>query len=107
MEWTADEMRDLKWTEEALGRLHQSLQDRGKWWWMWRIGDVQGELAVVLDEAKKGIYGTPIGDELAGIRMAGPRLGRVGPRNAASQRAQVRRDEQSETQARATYFGGR
>ena len=57
MEWSPEESADLRRAEQALERIRRSLKARGKWWWMWRIQDVQHEVQRVKREALAGQYG--------------------------------------------------
>lgn len=54
MEWTKEERADIRRAEAALERIRKSLKARGKWWWMWRLLDVQHELQKVKREVVEG-----------------------------------------------------
>jgi len=50
LEWIREERADIRRAEAALERMLKSLKARGKWWWMWRLLDVQHELHKVKRE---------------------------------------------------------
>jgi hypothetical protein len=82
MEWSLEESADIRRAEEALERIRLSLRRRGKWWWSWRLLDVQHELQAVKREVLDGQHGQPIG--------SGPDLGRITTRDDARLRSLTR-----------------